>query len=115
MTPIRAIFAALLLFNGAGYAADFVAHPAKSSPDGPLSNDRGYELKWDTGVPRWFICWYTGAGSWAFNDFDVSTLKSSHVILTRLGVYSQSAWPNRSWDGFRISLYAFRRVPGAKI
>ncbi len=115
MTPIRAIFAALLLFNGAGYAVEYVAHPAESSPDGPLPNDRGYELKWDTGVPRWYICWYTGADSWVANDFDVSTLKSSHVLLTRLGVYSQSAWPNRRWDGFRIALFAFRRVPGAII
>jgi hypothetical protein len=29
-----------------------------------------------------------------------------------LGVYSQSGWPNGRWDGFRIALYAFRRVPG---
>jgi hypothetical protein len=90
MATVRVLFAALLLFNGAGYAADFVAHPAESSPDGPLPNDRGYELKWDTGVPRWFFCWYTGAGSLAANDFDVSTLKTTHITLTRLGVYSQS-------------------------
>jgi hypothetical protein len=98
--------------SGASFGAEYVIYPEGGTAADPLPYDGEYELKWDSGVPRWLICWYTGAGAWAVNDFDVSTLKSSHVILTRLGVYSQPGWPNGRWDGFRIALYAFRRVPG---
>jgi len=115
LVTVRVIFAAALLLSGAALGAEYVAHPETATANDPLPSDREYELKWDSGVPRWFFCWYTGADSWAANDFDVSTLKSSHVLLTRLGVYSQSTWPNGRWDGFRIALLAFRRVPGAKI
>jgi hypothetical protein len=111
----RTIFIATLLLSGTVFAAEYVAYPAKAAGSDSLPYDTEYELKWDTGVPRWLICWYTGAGAWAVNDFDVSTLKSTHVILTRLGVYSQPAWPNSRWDGFRIALYAFRGVPGPVI
>jgi hypothetical protein len=111
---VRAIVAAALS-GGAALGAESVIRAEGGTAADPLPCDAEYELKWDTGVPRWQICWYTGAGAWAINDFDVSTLKSTHVILTRLGVYSQPAWPNGRWDGFRIALYAFRRVPGERI
>ncbi len=115
MLNVRLILAGALLLSGAAFGAEYVIGAEEGTAADPLPRDREYELKWDTGVPRYSICWYTGAGSWVVNDFDVSTLKSSHVLLTRLGVYSQSAWPNRRWDGFRIALYAFHRIPGAMI
>jgi len=109
------IFAGALLLYGAAFGAERVIHAERGTAAEALSSDREYELKWDTSVPRYYVTWYTGAGAWVANDFDVSSLKSSHVILSRLGVYSQPAWPNGRWDGFRIALYAFRRVPGERI
>lgn len=108
MTRVRLFFAAALFCGGAAYGAEYVAQPEKATPDGRLPNDTEYELKWDTGVPHSRFCWYSGAGSWVANDFDVSTLKTSHIKLTRLGVYSQAWWPNGRWDGFRVALWGGR-------
>jgi hypothetical protein len=102
---VRLIFAGALLLGGAASGAEYVIGAEEGTAADPTPRDREYELKWDTGVPRWALCYYTGRDSWAANDFDVSTLKSSHVLLTRLGVYSLSAWPNGRWDGFRIALW----------
>jgi hypothetical protein len=73
-------------------------------PPGP--RDGEVELAWDNGRPGLARYYYTGAGVWYGNDFDVSTL-TTYNWISLLRVYSDPHWPNSRWDGFRVALYAF--------
>jgi hypothetical protein len=71
-----------------------------------------YELKWDTGRPACHgECLNVGAGFWFANDFDVSTLKARHIAALKIMVYPYGGM----WDGFRIGLFAFDKIPGSII
>jgi len=81
--------------------------------DGPTR-----ELSWDNGTRRWNYVWYTGAGAWTGNDFNVSTLLApgESAKLWRFKMYSRNDWPNTVWDGFRIAIYNFTGgVPGSRL
>jgi hypothetical protein len=96
-------------------AADQVVEPA--TPGAAKVPARGrdgtFELKWDSGTASWLIAWRSGAGTWVGNDFDVSTVKTYPHIRT-IRVYSTPTWPNGSWEGFYIGIYAFAGgVPGS--
>ena len=70
--------AALVLARVVGaWSADVIVDggPAAFAVPEAAGSDATYELKWDTGTRRWSVSWLTGAGYWAGNDFDVSTLK----------------------------------------
>ena len=113
-----ALVAGLVALIAAGaWAADMAvekAPPATSIEESP-NYDATVELKWDSGASSWLIVWYTGAGAWVANDFDISTVKTYPHIQT-MRIYSGPAWPNGSWDGFRIGVYSFPGgVPGSLI
>jgi hypothetical protein len=96
---------------GADYAVERV--PEAAAKPGPAGYDATKELKWDSGTPGWQVCYYTGAGTWVGNDFDISTISTFRGIKT-IRVYSSPAWPNGRWDGFRFGVYAFSGgIPGS--
>ncbi len=74
------------------------------------------ELRWDNGSPSYAVN-APGIGADRFgNDFDVvSTLKTNHFSVKRFRVYTTDDWPNSGWEGFFLSLYDFRGVPGVQI
>jgi hypothetical protein len=91
-----------------GSVGDAVASAAFEA-DGTL------ELKWDNGNRRWSWAWYTGAGSWVGNDFNISTL-SSYRAIRKTKFYTRDNWPNAVWDGFRVAFYDFPgSVPGSRL
>jgi len=110
-----------------GLAAAATAWAADAAVDGgcagspgvaaPTARDQStLELKWDNGTLRWSAAWYTGAGAWVGNDFDTTTLKTSHVKVLKLKTYTRDNWPNRVWDGFRIGIFNFAGgVPGSRL
>ena len=94
-------------------AADFVVEPAATAAGGCApAKDATIELMWDNGTRRWSIAWYTGAGAWVGNDFDLSTI-SSYRHIEKVRFYSRNNWPNSVWDGFRVGIYSFSSVPGS--
>jgi len=73
------------------------------------------ELKWDNGA-RSYAVNGPGRGAHFGNDFDVaSTLKTNYVSAKKFRVYTTNDWPNNGWEGFFLSLYDFRGVPGVHI
>jgi hypothetical protein len=77
-----------------------------------FGTDDQLELAWDNGTRRWSIAWYTGAGAWVGNDFNLSTI-STYRAIEKVRFYSRSNWPNTGWDGFRVGIYNFSSVPGS--
>jgi len=74
------------------------------------------ELRYDTGVQALQLCWYTGLNSWVGNDFDLATLKTSHNVLQEFRFYTSNSWPNGSFDGFRLAVFAMSGgAPGAML
>ena len=65
-----------------------------------------YELKWDNGTMAAGYYYSTGPNVWVGNDFNVSTLKSTHHYIRQVGVV-MSAGPNAVWDGFGIGIWAW--------
>jgi hypothetical protein len=51
--------------------------------------DAALELSWDNGVRRWNVGWYTGAGAWVGNDFNLATI-SGYRALSKIKFYSRS-------------------------
>jgi hypothetical protein len=75
-----------------------------------------YELKYDTGAQALQLGWYTGAGRWVGNAFDVSTLKTKHNIVREMKFYTSPYWPDNQFNGFRLALFDFSAGrPGAKL
>jgi hypothetical protein len=117
---VLAVTAALLV-GGSSWAADVAvdgggsyAGPGLTEP-APL-NPATMELKWDNGLRKWSIAWYTGGDAWVGNDFDVSTLKTSYAKILKYKYYTRGAWPNEGWDGMRFAFYAFKGgVPGSML
>jgi hypothetical protein len=103
------VWAADVAVDGGGHAGPAFA---ASTP----RDQATMELKWDNGLRRWSIAWYTGADSWVGNDFDASTLKTSYAKIMKYKYYTRGAWPNEGWDGMRFAFYAFRGgVPGSML
>lgn len=105
------------LFGTEARAVDVAAGRAAHDPATVTSSGRDAtrELKWDSGTASWLVAWYSGAGSWVGNDFDLSAVKT-YPFLRTVRFYSYPGWPNRSWDGCRIAVFSFARgVPGAMI
>ncbi|UCH78728.1 MAG: hypothetical protein JSU81_01900 [Candidatus Coatesbacteria bacterium] len=90
--------------------------PASRIPVTPDSST--LELSWDNGTRKYFFAWdnpraYEWRGG---NDFDTSTLKTSHVKILKLKTLTSNVWPNEEWDGFRIFIFDFRRgMPGERL
>jgi hypothetical protein len=75
--------------------------------------DDTLELSWDNGTRQWNIAWYTGAGAWVGNDFNLATI-SAYRNLSKIKFYTRSNWPNAQWDGFRVGVFNFSgSVPGS--
>jgi len=83
-------------------AADLTA----GGPAGPLYARTEYELKWDNGTMGSALSYYTGYGTWMGNDFNVSTLKSTHGYISRIGV-ALSPQPNSIWEGVRLAIFGW--------
>jgi len=100
----------------AAFAADYVAEgPGDPGAIMPSRADGTLELKWDNGTRRWSWAWYTGAGSWAGNDFDLSTL-STYRAIRKIRFYTRGNWPNNRWDGFRVAFFSFGGgIPGSRL
>ncbi|UCH77861.1 MAG: hypothetical protein JSU81_09060 [Candidatus Coatesbacteria bacterium] len=115
------IITALAVLTAPLWAADFVvdggpygSSPAVSTP--ALTDQSTVELKWDNGQRRWSVAWYTGAGYWVGNDFDISTLDTSYVKILKYKYYTRGAWPNQGWEGMRFGIYSFGGgVPGSRL
>ncbi len=107
----------LILACSCAGAGDVVLEraPEGATPGGGGDYDATAELKWDTGVPYWLVAWYTGAGVWVGNDFNVATLKT-YSGVKKIRMFSGPAWPNGRWDGFNLALYAFGGgAPGSRL
>jgi hypothetical protein len=99
------------------WAADVVVERYKAGPDVPGNPgyDNTQELSWDSGFGRWWIAYYTGAGTYAGNDFDISTVKTYSGLKT-FRLQSGPTWPNTGWDGGRIAVFSFAGgVPGSML
>ncbi len=108
MKVLKIVIAISLAAAAAAFAADYVVERAPAGPARPPlpEEDAVVELKWDTGTRAYLRCFYTGAGTWLVNDFDLSQIPD-YTRVTRLLVYTSPTWPNGRWDGFRIGLYGF--------
>jgi len=120
MRTMSVIAAVGLAAAGTAWAADVAIDGGRcgeadiSAP--PAYDPSTLELSWDNGDRRWSEAWYTGAGAWVGNDFNVSTLKTSYVKVLKFKFYTRSNWPNRVWDGFRIGFFDFAGgVPGSRL
>ncbi len=93
---------------GGVWASDVVVAPEAEGVSRAADDDHdaALELKYDNGTRRYFMAFYTGAGTWVGNDFDISAI-SDYRAITRIRVFSSPAWPNARWDGFRIRIYAY--------
>jgi hypothetical protein len=111
----------VLAVSGAAWAVDAAVEGGYAGGAAGIYAPHGFdqstlELKWDNGTRRWSVAWYTGAGAWVGNDFNVSTLKTSYVKILKFKMYTRDNWPNQSWDGFRIGFYNFGGgVPGSML
>jgi hypothetical protein len=110
------IGASLVLMGVVGaWSADCIVDGALShfaAPD-PAGTDDTLELKWDSGSVRWWLAYYTGAGTWISNDFDISTI-SGYAAVQAMKLQSRNNWPNYAWDGFRLGVYNFAGgIPGS--
>jgi hypothetical protein len=114
-------FTAALVVCAGAWAADVAVDGGASSAAPAYAASTPYdqatmELKWDNGLRRWSVIWYTGAGSWVGNEFNTSTLKTKHAKILKFKMYTRDDWPNTQWDGFRIGFYEFRGgVPGSML
>ncbi|MGD8718311.1 MAG: hypothetical protein PVH29_05755 [Candidatus Zixiibacteriota bacterium] len=102
----------------ADVAVDDSGYCASPSPGymAPTYDQSTLELGWDNGSRRWSVAWYTGAGSWVGNDFDISTLKTEYVKILKFKMYTRDNWPNTQWDGFGFGFYGFSGgVPGSML
>jgi hypothetical protein len=108
------LWAAVVGLAAAAWGADVAVERAPPSVGVHLwpAYDGELELKWDSGTPAWWIAWSSGLGQWLGNDFDVSTIRKYDGIKT-IRVMTRLDWPNEAWDGFRVGVYAFNRVPGS--
>lgn len=107
--------AALAAAAAAAWATDLVvAPPAPAVSRAPAdAYDGPLELKYDSGTRQYFMAWYSGAGTWVGNDFDISAI-SAYRAIVRVRFYSTPAWPNQRWDGFRVGIYAYSgTAPGS--
>jgi hypothetical protein len=105
-----------LLAAGA-WAADMIVEkaPPAASIEEPSGYDATVELKWDTGATAWVVAYYTGAGAWVANDFDISTVKT-YPYVQSIRMFCYSLWPNTGWDGGRLGVYSYAGgVPGSLI
>lgn len=103
------VFVALaaLWVAGAWGSDAVVSPPAPAVSAAPVDNsDTVLELKYDTGTQSYFVGWFSGAGAWVGNDFDISAI-SDYRAIVRIRVYSTPVWPNGRWDGFNVGVYAF--------
>jgi hypothetical protein len=117
MRTLTAAVVATFLCVGGAWGADCVADVLSSGNEAVESPayDTEFELKWDDGRPNWLMSWYTGAGSWVGNDFDISTLHVDWWIKT-IKVMSGADWPNGRWDGFRLGVFTFSGgLPGSRL
>jgi hypothetical protein len=96
-------------------AADYEVAPAPRGGEAglpPGTEDGVVELSWDSGTRAYQICFYSGAGTWFTNDFDLAQIRDYRRV-TRIKAYVDPRWPNGRWDGFRIGLFAYAgSVPG---
>ncbi len=83
---------------------------------GPAPNgDGAVELYWDSGSIYTAWCWYTGANTWGGNDYDIATL-SSYTYIYSSRIYYYPNWPNSTWDGNGMAVFAFAGgTPGSMI
>jgi len=96
----------LVVLTAAVWPADWAMDVAPNAGGKPEGTDSTLELKWDTGTRGISFAWYTGAGSWVGNDFDISTV-SSYFGISTIRMYTSSTWPNNSWEGMRYGIYTF--------
>ncbi|NIT37185.1 MAG: hypothetical protein GTN49_11940 [candidate division Zixibacteria bacterium] len=117
---VSTLAAALVVCAGAwaiDAAVDGGGSSAAAALAAPTASDQAtMELKWDNGLRRWSIAWYTGGGWWVGNDFNVSTLKTKYTKILKYKYYTRGAWPNGRWDGMRFAFYNFvGGVPGSML
>jgi hypothetical protein len=109
------IVATVAAFAAGTWGADCVVEMAATAPAAaePAPTDETLELKWDSGLASWRVCWITGRDMWVGNDFDISTI-SAYRVVQAIKLQSCLEWPNGRWDGFRIGVYNFSgSVPGS--
>jgi hypothetical protein len=72
------------------------------------------ELSWDNGTLMSFYPTTRIGGIFIVgNDFDTSTLKTTHLKILKFKLFTSGLWPNAEWDGFGICFFDFRRgMPG---
>ncbi|NIT36337.1 MAG: hypothetical protein GTN49_07530 [candidate division Zixibacteria bacterium] len=105
---IGVIFAAAAPLWAADVAVDGGPSSAAPAFASPTACDQAtMELMWDNGQRRWSLAWYTAAGIWVGNDFNLSTLKTKYTKILKYKYYTRGAWPNKGWDGMRFAFYNF--------
>jgi len=110
-----ALLLGLVAFAAVVWAADMAVDVAPAVPARHNGTDATQELKWDTGIRGIGLIWFTGAGAWVGNDFNISTVKTYPGIST-IRMFSSNVWPNASWEGMRYGIYSFGGgVPGSLI
>ena len=117
MRALTAAALATFLCVGGAWGADCVVEGSTGDAVklAAYEADSTLELKWDNGNRRWSWSWYTGAGYWVGNDFNISTL-SGYRAIRKMKFYTRDDWPNRGWDGFRVAFFDFPgSVPGSRL
>lgn len=91
---------------GADLAVEVAApQPAAAEPPAPATPET-HELKWDSGNRGISLYWYTGAGSWVGNDFDISTIATYNTIRY-IRMFTTGSY------GMRYGIFGFGAIPGS--
>jgi hypothetical protein len=108
----RLLWVGVIAAAGAAPAADTAVFGRGADSAPPPLADGTRELKWDNGDWEFLVYWYTGAGSWAANDFAEGSPGDTHGrYVASFKLFSSPLVPNQAWDGFRVAIYEFRGMP----
>ncbi len=122
MKAVFTLVGAVSVIWGAAWGVDAIVNGTEHAafprgPNRPSTLGSTLELAWDNGTRMYHVAWGTLAqGRLVGNDFGTSTLKTSHVKILKLKFYTSDVWPNYGWEGFYLSVYAFRGgMPNEKL
>ena len=104
-------FIIIALAAAAAWSAETIAVGPVPATGGTVTpaggnNDSQIELYWDSGTCTGDFAWYTGTNTWGGVDFSISTI-AAYTYIYSSRIYYYPYWPNGTWEGNGMAVYAF--------